>query len=286
MLLVREVSGPADAVAGTQATYTATSFNSPNPPAEEIQKINWIVKSDDETVAQFNAVGAVLNFDVPLALIGRTIRVMPFRNSPSPVVSVISRVVGDVVITNSSVIVIDRAQWGARTDLPRHGDSVSRAARREVFIHHTDVIDDDPTQNEWEDLNEVKRRMRDLQTMRPDLGLDVPYNFVAFSMANGDLILGEGRGLDRSGAHTIGHNHSAIAISFEGDFEAQALPTHMDSQLIALGQWLRARREQDGFVKLGTARPLGREVFGHREVSSTDCPGKHLFAKLNLVRFL
>src|SRR5712691_5882691 len=140
MLLVREVSGPSNAVAGAQATYRATSFNISNPPLEEIRKINWVVQSDGETVAQFNAIGDVLNFDVPVSLIGRTIRVMPFRNSPTPVVSVISRVVaeGAVVTTSSNVSVLSRAEWGARTDLDRRGAEVNRAARTEVFIHHTD----------------------------------------------------------------------------------------------------------------------------------------------------
>lgn len=44
MILVREVSGPAKALAGGQATYQATKFNVPNPPAAEVQQISWIVK--------------------------------------------------------------------------------------------------------------------------------------------------------------------------------------------------------------------------------------------------
>ena len=104
--------------------------------------------------------------------------------------------------------------------------------------------------------------MRQLQTIREqDLGADVPYSMVAFCMANGDLVLGEGRGLERSGAHTRGHNTSALGIAFQGNFENLPLPAHFDDQLAALGNWLRQRREQDGFFNLGTERPLGREVF-------------------------
>jgi hypothetical protein len=288
MVLVREVSGPDKVVAGTQATYTATHFNVENPPPEEVNKINWVIKAGDDAVAQFNEVGGTLVFDVPPDLLGQTIRVMPFRNSPSAAVSVMSRVIGESEVNPAAanVVVLSRSDWHANPAHPPLGNNVARSKRREVFIHHTDIVDDDATKNEFEDLAEVKSRMRGLQITRPDLGLDVPYNFVAFCMSNGDLVLGEGRGLDRSGAHTIGHNHSAIAISFEGDFEHLSLPSNFDAQVTAVGGWLRARREQDGFVNLGVDRPLGREVFGHRDVKSTDCPGQKLFDRLGLVRFL
>lgn len=286
MILVREVSGPAKALAGGQATYQATKFNVPNPPAAEIQQISWIVKRDEETVARFNQIGATLVFDVPANLLGERIRVMPFRHSPSATVSVMSRVVADLNMNGAEVVFLSRSDWGARTDLPRLGATVNRGSRTEVFIHHTVIIDEDETTNEWEDLNEVKQRMRQLQTTRPDLGRDVPYNFVAFCMADGELVLCEGRGLDRSGAHTVGHNHSALAVSFQGNFENLPLPANLDAQLTALGNWLRERRELDGFVNLGTDRPLGREVFGHRDIKATDCPGQHVFDRLSLIEFL
>ncbi len=226
MVLVREVSGPAKALAGGQATYQATKFNVPNPPAAEVQQISWIVKKDEETVAQFNQIGATLVLDVQPDWLGQRIRVMPFRHSPSATVSVMSRVVADLNTDGAEIIVLSRSDWGARTDLPRLGAMVNRGSRTEVFIHHTVIIDGDDTTNEWEDLDEVKQRMRELQTTRPDLGRDVPYNFVAFCMTGGELVLGEGRGLDRSGAHTVGHNHSALAISFQGNFEELPLPAN------------------------------------------------------------
>lgn len=63
-------------------------------------------------------------------------------------------------------------------------------------------------------------------------------------MANGDLVLGEGRGLDHSGAHTSGHNTSALGIAFQGNFDKLPLSAHFDAQLAALGKWLRQLREQ------------------------------------------
>lgn len=289
MLLVRTVSGPSQVVAGTRATYRVTSYNTSNPLPEEVAEVNWLIKSGEDEVGRFNKAGDTLVFEVPENLVGRSIIVMPFMNTPTTVVSVPSRVVreSDIVTTGSQVIVLSRAEWGARTDLPRLGDLVGRTRRTRVFIHHTVVIDNDATKNEFENLEEVRPAMRVLQTIRrQDLGADVPYSFVGFCMRNGDLLLCEGRGLQLSGAHTRGRNVSALGIALQGNFEDMPPPTHFDAQLTALGNWLRGLRENEGFVNLGANRPHGRDVFGHRDIAATACPGRHTFEKLRLIRFL
>ena len=184
-----------------------------------------------------------------------------------------------------SVTALSRNQWGARRDLPRRGHPIGPTRRTEIFIHHTVITDRDATINEWENLAEVKARMRGLQTIRPDLGMDVPYSMVAFCMANGELVLCEGRGINRTGAHTVNHNRSALGIAFQGNFERLPLPRHFDTQLAALGEWLWQLRTERGFTNLGTVQPDDREVWGHRDVKSTACPGRHLFNKLKLIRF-
>ncbi|HYG81363.1 MAG TPA: peptidoglycan recognition family protein [Pyrinomonadaceae bacterium] len=289
MLLVRTVSGPSQIVAGTRATYRVTSYNTSNPLPEEVAEVNWLIKSGEETVARFEDTGDTLNFDVPANLVGRSIVVMPFMNTPTAVVSVTSRVVSesDIISTGSAVTVLSRTDWGARTDLPRLGVLVDPTRRREVFIHHTVIVDSDATKNEFENREEVVSAMRVLQTVRrQDLGADVPYSFVGFCMKSGDLILCEGRGLNRKGAHTKGHNTVALGISLQGNFQDVPLPEHFDAQLTALGNWLRRLRQEEGFVNLGADRPHGRDVFGHRDITATACPGKHTFDKLKLIRFL
>lgn len=184
------------------------------------------------------------------------------------------------------MIELTREGWGARTDLPRKGRRVARLDRTEVYIHHTVITDNDATPNEWEDLNEVRRRMRVLQTIREaELGADVPYSMVAFCMANGELVLCEGRGLDRSGAHTKGHNESALGIAIQGNFENQLLPRHFDTQLVTLGEWLNGL-VLAGFFNLGKVRPAGRDSWGHRDAKSTLCPGQKLYDKLELINFV
>src|SRR5262245_32283058 len=291
MLLVKDVIGPAQVVAGSKATYRATAFNEQQPAEDELRRINWRIETAGSVVAELSAIGPVLDFEVPLPLVSQSIRVMPFRNSPSRVVSVLSEVVAaEQAIpseTTNRIVVLSRDEWKPKPNLPRLGTIVDRAVRTKVFIHHTDIVDPGPTPNEWDSIDEVKERMRHLQTIRAaDLGADVPYSMVAFCMANGDLVLGEGRGLDRSGAHTKGHNTRGIGIAFQGNFELTPLPAQLDRHLISLGGWLRGLREQQGFVNLGGDHPAGREVFGHRDVKSTDCPGKHLFQRLPLIKFL
>lgn len=185
-----------------------------------------------------------------------------------------------------STIVLSRQDWGARRDLPRRGHPIGPARRTEVFIHHTVVVDSDSTLNEWEEASEVARQMRRLQTIRPDLGRDVPYSMVAFCMSNGDLMLCEGRGLYRTGAHTRGHNRSALGIAFQGNFEQEPAPRHLEPQMAALGEWLAGLRRERGFENLGSVSPAGRDVWGHRDIESTACPGRLLYEKLDLVRFL
>lgn len=184
--------------------------------------------------------------------------------------------------------VLSRDDWGADPEHPRRGHPLGPANRTEVFIHHTVIVDNDATVNQWETLDEVRARMRQLQVIRPDLGLDVPYNFVAFCMENGDLVLCEGRGLGRTGAHTAGHNRSALGIAFEGNFELEPLPDHFDDQLDALAGWLQDLRDEEGFTELGTVQPddPARQAFGHRDVKATACPGEHLFARLPRIRFV
>ncbi|MEM6795053.1 MAG: peptidoglycan recognition family protein [Acidobacteriota bacterium] len=189
-----------------------------------------------------------------------------------------------------SVIYLSREQWGADPAHPRRGYRIGPARRTAVFIHHTTAIDrGDASPNTWESLDEVRAQLQALQIARPDLGLDVPYNFVAFCMADGDLVIGEGRGEGRTAAHARGFNRSALGIALAGNFDRLPLPEQLDSQLAALGGWLAELRRSRGFEQLGTSRPdpeTARQVFGHRDVKSTQCPGDHLWRRLGLIRFL
>ena len=177
---------------------------------------------------------------------------------------------------------LNRAEWGARTDIPRLGHPVPRTARTEAIIHHTVVIDSDATPNRWETRAEVETKMRQLQTIRPDLGLDVPYNFVAFLMADGSMIVCEGRGLDRTGAHTHAHNTSGVATAFQGNFQ---LPITVGSYMPHISRWLGWLKFDNGMTNLGSSHPPGSIAYGHRDLSSTSCPGANLYAIIPQLTF-
>ena len=187
-----------------------------------------------------------------------------------------------------------REEWGADKALPRLGRPVLPEERTEVVIHHTVVTDSDATPNVFESQDECFAQMRRLQTIRPDLGLDVPYNLVAFVVDTGFsrpcLLVCEGRGLMRSGAHTRGHNRSALGIAFQGNFEL-APPECLDELLIELGEWLQWLKPSKplhysiSFPNLFDSRPEdGRHCWGHRDFKATACPGKHLWDRLGLIK--
>ncbi len=195
------------------------------------------------------------------------------------------------------VAYLDRQEWGADPRYPRLGAKVPREDRTEVIIHHTVMADADVTANLWETEAEVCSQMRKLQTSRQDdLGADVPYNFVIFLLRTNppSLYICEGRGEDRAGAHTEGHNTSGIGIAFMGDFENQPVAVRPYVPLINkfLG-WLKYDPNGPGYggpypplKNLGQKHPEGRKVWAHRDFKATACPGQFLLEVLSEFDFV
>ncbi len=179
---------------------------------------------------------------------------------------------------------LTRTDWGANRTIPRLGVTVSRSERTEAIIHHTVIIDSDATKNLWTNLAEVKAKMRQLQTIRPDLGKDVPYNFVMFLMEDGTIIVCEGRGLDRRGAHTKYHNRTGMATALQGNF---MLSTRggLSSFIPAMSRWWGWLKYDMKLVNLGSKHPVGRIAFGHVDLSATACPGDNLYAVIPQLTF-
>ncbi len=181
------------------------------------------------------------------------------------------------------LILYSRREWGADTGIPRLGYSVNRLDRTEAIIHHTVIIDNDATPNRWETLAEVFAKMRQLQKIRPDLGLDVPYNFVAFHMADGSLIICEGRGFDRTGAHTHAHNTRGVATAGEGNFQ---IGLTVSPYTAHWSRWLGYQKYDMGMENLGSSHPIRGIAYGHKDLSATACPGDKLYAIIPQLEFM
>jgi hypothetical protein len=133
--------------------------------------------------------------------------------------------------------------------------------------------------------------------VRPDLGLDVPYNFVVFLMkAAAKIIVCEGRGEDRSGAHTKGHNTNGIGVCFAGKFETGAIDgIQISSRMFLISHflgWLKFSASHPSYgnfapmSNLGNLRPQNRAVFFHQDFKNTDCPGAKLKPHAAQIRFI
>ena len=170
---------------------------------------------------------------------------------------------------------LTRDEWGADASLPHRGYTHDRSGvpvlerKTDLIIHHTVMVDNDSTKNVWETLDEVKVQMRRLQTIRPDLGIDVPYNEVWFLMDDFTMIACEGRGVGRTGAHTHGFNTIGLGVAFQANFQIVGLPHPFELWTPSIEARVRQlRAEVPNLVTVG----------GHWEYpnQSTVCPGAYL----------
>lgn len=167
-----------------------------------------------------------------------------------------------------------RDAWDRR-NLERQGHRVDPHQRTEIAVHHTVTVDDDPTPDTWETPDEVVAHMQRLQVIRPDLGYDVPYSVCCYLMADGGVVMAEGRGLYRTGAHTKGRNTSALGIAFVGNFHDEPKSENLGPYLHQIRDWIRSL-ERMGFVNL-------HHLYGHQDVDQTACPGRHLYPLLSIL---
>lgn len=129
-------------------------------------------------------------------------------------------------------------------------------------IHHT--AGPQPKRNR---VREEKQLLRDTE----DFHINTRgYRAIAYSyliMPSGRVY--EGRGFQKQGAHTLGHNLD-IGICFPGNYEHDRLTKR---QLVAY-RMLAARLRLKG-ARVGKAYP-------HSDTFSTSCPGNHVVEQLGL----
>lgn len=187
--------------------------------------------------------------------------------------------------------IISRAQWGA-DDTMRCGGPVYGPGIRAAVVHHTAGSNDYAP----EDSAAIVRSIYAYHTRT--LGwCDIAYN--ALVDKYGQVFEGRAGGITKDvlGSHTGGFNRDVWGVSMIGDFETVP-PT--DVQIRTVGRLLGWRMGLDHVNPLGTvqltsaggnytfypagATPTLPEIFAHRDVGNTACPGNAGYAALPEIR--
>ncbi len=178
-------------------------------------------------------------------------------------------------------VIYSRAQWGA-DESDRDASSLRYFEVHAGFVHHT-VNANDYSRAE---VPGILRSIYAYHTKSRGWS-DVGYNFLVDRFGR----IWEGRygGVDRPvvGAHTLGYNDDAFAMSAIGNFELVQPPQVMIEAYAALFAW---KLSLHGVTATSTRQFVGSRNFqainGHRDAASTACPGKYLYAKVPEIRRL
>jgi hypothetical protein len=173
--------------------------------------------------------------------------------------------------------IYSRAQWGADEGL-RNG-SPSYAEVNAGFVHHT-------VNANGYTMAQVPSILRSIYAYHTKSRgwSDIGYNFLVDRFGR----IWEGRygGVTRAvvGAHTLGYNDDAFAMSAIGNFETAQPSSRM---LDAYGRLMGWKLALHGVGANQTRNLDGRTfaaISGHRDAGQTACPGRYLYAKLGAIR--
>ncbi|MFD0304052.1 peptidoglycan recognition family protein [Streptomyces sp. NPDC127119] len=190
-----------------------------------------------------------------------------------------------------------RADWGAdeakRLTVDGKQSSPTRFTPvQAITVHHTATPVDDP------DPAATVRAIYEQHAVSNDWG-DIGYNFLIDRQG----AVYEGRFSDTDGIpahnaddevvtafHTFGFNSGNIGIALLGDFEEAKPSARMRDSLVRLTASLAARHELDPLAGVTYVSPTsgksteGPAVGGHRDWTSTECPGAATYLDLTDVR--
>ncbi|MCW2796377.1 FG-GAP-like repeat-containing protein, partial [Nocardioides sp.] len=178
-------------------------------------------------------------------------------------------------------VIYSRAQWGADERM-RDKASLHYFEVHAGFVHHT-VNANDYTRAE---VPGILRSIYAYHTQSRGWS-DIGYNYLVDRFGR----IWEGRygGIDRPvvGAHTLGYNDYAFAMSAIGNYDIKKPSGAMVQAYGALFAWKLSLHGVDASSK---KQWVGSRYFeainGHRDAASTACPGKFLYAKIPKIRQL
>jgi hypothetical protein len=190
--------------------------------------------------------------------------------------------------------VITRAQWGADESI-RQG-TPEFAPITKLIVHHTDTSNGD---------SDPAATVRAIYVFHVQVRgwNDIGYNFLVDAQGrvyegryardylpgethNGESVQGDGV----IGAHAIGANTGSVGVALLGTFDSVAPPQDEINGLQATLAWKADRHGIDPAGAStydrtdGTSIPNLPNVSGHRDSSSTDCPGDVLYGLLGRIR--
>lgn len=176
--------------------------------------------------------------------------------------------------------VFGRGSWGA--DPPQCGASYCTTTH--VALHHTASASEYLSASWAECAANVKATQ--VYHMVTRGWCDIGYNYLI--CPHGDIFEGRGGGDDVRGAHD-GFNCGSMGVAMMGYFHTphfQTLTNAMEDAFVDLVAW---KCDQQGIDPLGTSFYAGyganqANLYGHRDVSSTACPGDLAYAELPLLR--
>ena len=199
--------------------------------------------------------------------------------------------VGAVTMPGQVPTIINRAAWGADESM-RGGVPLYDNGIRAGIVHHT------ATENDYSpgDSAAIVRGIYGYHTRTLGWG-DIAYN--ALVDRYGQVFEGRFGGMTRpvQGSHTGGFNRNTWAVAMIGNF-VDVPPT--PAQLHAVGLLLGWRLAMDGVDPRGTvkltsaggpytffprgAQPTLPNIFAHRDVGGTACPGNVGYGSLDRIR--
>ncbi|WP_107772157.1 FG-GAP-like repeat-containing protein [Nocardioides sediminis] len=175
--------------------------------------------------------------------------------------------------------IFSRAQWGADESIRNKG-SLRYGSISAGFVHHT------VNANNYTEA-QVPGIIRSIYAyhVKSRGWSDIGYNFLVDRFGR----IWEGRygGIDKPvvGAHTLGYNDYAFAMSAIGNFDTVQPPEVMLQAYGALFAW---KLGLHGVNPASMSQQVGKSKFpainGHRDAGSTACPGRYLYAKLANIR--
>ena len=158
--------------------------------------------------------------------------------------------------------IVARNDWGARPLRSNH-DPMNGVQR--ITLHHTDEVPGLTARGDRDVVAAIQHYLQD--TMG---GADIGYHY----LIGRDGLVYEGRSATAQGAHSGGANNiQNLGIAMIGNFSGR-LPNR--AQMNALERFLSDQRSQN--------RVAGAQVFGHRDLGPTECPGTTLYGWLDTYR--